>query len=86
MNGDSGEAQAVRVDGRIVLPVILTAGEDGFLVAICPILPGCISQGRTREEALANVAEAAQVTLACREEEGWDLPVEYRLERVEVPA
>ncbi len=37
------------------LPVILRAGEDGHIVVECPTLPGCISQGRTRDEALANL-------------------------------
>jgi len=56
------------------------------VLAACPILPGCISQGSTREEALANIAEAAQLTLACRHEEGWDVPAEYELHRLEVSA
>ena len=38
--------------------VILYPGEDGFIVAEVPSLPGCISQGKTRDEALANVREA----------------------------
>jgi predicted RNase H-like HicB family nuclease len=38
--------------------VLLYPGEDGFIVAEVPSLPGCISQGTTREEALANVREA----------------------------
>nr|MDQ3011593.1 type II toxin-antitoxin system HicB family antitoxin [Acidobacteriota bacterium] len=38
--------------------VILYPGEDGYLVAEVPSLPGCISQGRTRDEALTNIREA----------------------------
>ena len=38
--------------------VLLYPGEDGFVVAEVPSLPGCISQGRTREDALDNVREA----------------------------
>ena len=38
--------------------VLLCPGEDGFIVAEVPSLPSCISQGRTRDEALANVREA----------------------------
>ena len=45
------------------LPVVLLPGEDGWLVAECPVLPGCISQGRTREEALANIREAIELCL-----------------------
>ena len=46
------------------LPVVLTPGEDGWVVAQCPVLPGCISQGRTRDEALSNVREAIDLCLA----------------------
>ncbi len=38
--------------------VILRPGEDGYIIAECPAIPGCISQGRTREEALANIHTA----------------------------
>ena len=38
--------------------VILYPGEDGYWVAECPSLPGCISQGTTKEEAIANIQEA----------------------------
>lgn len=38
--------------------VLLYPGEDGYLVAEVPSLPGCISQGKTRKEALENVQEA----------------------------
>jgi antitoxin HicB len=40
------------------LPVIIEQDEDGVFVAQCPALPGCISQGQTREEAQANIKEA----------------------------
>jgi predicted RNase H-like HicB family nuclease len=39
-------------------PVTLEQDEDGFVVAECPILPGCVSQGKTRDEAIANIEEA----------------------------
>jgi predicted RNase H-like HicB family nuclease len=42
----------------VKLPVLLTAREDGFLIVECPVIPGCISQGKTREEALDNIKEA----------------------------
>jgi predicted RNase H-like HicB family nuclease len=66
------------------LPVVLRAGEDGFIVAECPAIPGCISQGRTREEALANIREAIELSLENRSEEGWQLPAEYEIVRVAV--
>jgi len=40
--------------------VIIYPGEDGYWVAECPSLPGCISQGETKEEAIANIREAIQ--------------------------
>jgi predicted RNase H-like HicB family nuclease len=66
------------------LPVVLRAGEDGLLVAECPAIPGCITQGRTREEALANIREAIELCLENRSEEGWQLPAEYEIVRVAV--
>jgi predicted RNase H-like HicB family nuclease len=64
------------------LPVILTPGEDGFFVAECPIIPGCVSQGRSRAEALRNIREAIELCLENRENEGWELPTEYEVVRV----
>ncbi len=40
--------------------VILEVDEDGIFVAECPALPGCISQGKTRQEALANINDAVK--------------------------
>lgn len=40
--------------------VITYPGEDGFWVVECPSLPGCVSQGKTRDEALENIKEAIQ--------------------------
>ena len=70
----------------IRLPVVLTPGEDGYIVAEIPVIPGCISQGRTEEEALANIREAAEVCLENREAEGWQLPASYSVEEIEVSA
>ena len=66
------------------LPVIITQGEDGYFVVEVPVLPGCISQGRTKEEALTNIKEAAALCLESMEEEGWALPKKYMLDQVEV--
>ncbi len=38
--------------------VILEEGEDGYIIASCPSLPGCHTQGKTEPEALANIREA----------------------------
>ncbi len=48
--------------------VVIYAGEDGYLVAECPELPGCVSQGRTREDALVSIREAIEVSLEVEEE------------------
>jgi predicted RNase H-like HicB family nuclease len=66
------------------LPVILKAGEDGYIVAECPVIPCCISQGRNRREALRNVREAIELCLETREREGWDLAPRYDLTRVKI--
>ena len=66
------------------LPVVLTRGEAGYIVAEVPVIPGCISQGRTIEEALENIKEAAELCLECMEEEGWTLSDEYTIEQIEV--
>jgi predicted RNase H-like HicB family nuclease len=71
---------------KISLPVIITRGEDGYVVAEVPIIPGCISQGRTVEEALQNVREAAELCLENREAEGWALPESFSIEEIEVVA
>jgi predicted RNase H-like HicB family nuclease len=66
------------------LPVILTPGEDGYLVAECPVIPGCISQGRTRAEALRNIREAIELCLEGQADEGWRLPAEYEMIRLPI--
>ena len=54
--------------------VLLYPGEDGFIVAEVPSLPGCISQGRTRDEALENVREAIRLHEEVLDERGDALP------------
>lgn len=58
------------------LIVTLRPGEDGWVVAECPAIPGCISQGRTRDEALANIREAIEGCLIVRREQGLPLVVD----------
>ncbi len=57
--------------------VIIYPGEDGYWVAECPSLPGCISQGATKEEAIANVKEAIRGYVAALQEDGLPVPEEH---------
>ena len=54
--------------------VLLYSDEDGFIVAEVPSLPGCISQGKTPEEALANIQEAIELHLEVLQERGESIP------------
>ncbi len=54
--------------------VVLYPGEDGFWVVECPSLPGCVSQGETRQEAIANIKEAIEGYVAVLEEDGLPVP------------
>jgi len=63
--------------------VIIYPGEDGYWVAECPSLPGCISQGRTRSEAITHIREAIQGYIAALEEDHLPVP-EERFEALEV--
>ena len=56
--------------------VIIYPGEDGYWVAECPSLPGCISQGETRELAIENIREAIKGYIAVLEEDGLPVPEE----------
>ena len=49
--------------------VIIYSGEDGYWVAECLSLPGCISQGKTKEEATANIKEAIEAYITVLEED-----------------
>jgi predicted RNase H-like HicB family nuclease len=55
--------------------VFLSPGEDGWIVAECPALPGCFSQGRNREEALANIREAIELCVEARTAESLPAPI-----------
>jgi predicted RNase H-like HicB family nuclease len=56
--------------------VIIYPGEDGYWVAECPTLPGCISQGETREKAIKNIREAIDAYIAALKEDGLSVPEE----------
>jgi len=64
--------------------VTIDRDEDGVWVVECPAIPGCVSQGTTKEEALENTKEAIKLCLEVRAERGLPLTVEIR--QVEVMA
>lgn len=55
---------------------IIYPGEDGFWVAECPSLPGCISQGETREAAINNIREAIEGYVLALQDDGIEVPEE----------
>jgi predicted RNase H-like HicB family nuclease len=56
--------------------VMLYPGEDGYWVVECPSLPGCISQGKTKEEAVQNIREAIEGYVLALEQDGLKVPPE----------
>ena len=56
--------------------VLIYPGEDGYWVAECPSLPGCISQGETKQDAIGNIKEAIEGYVASLEEDGLPVPEE----------
>jgi predicted RNase H-like HicB family nuclease len=66
--------------------VILEREPDGGYVASVPALPGCVTQGDTRDEALANIKEAAELYVEDCREAGDPVPTEAGKEFIEVDA
>lgn len=62
---------------KMLRQVIIYPGEDGYWVAECPSLPGCVSQGMTKEEAIANIKEAIEGYILVLEEDGLPVPEEH---------
>jgi predicted RNase H-like HicB family nuclease len=60
------------------LLVTLDRDETGMIVAECPAIPGCVSQGKTEAEAVDNIREAIAVCLEARAEAGMPLTVAVR--------
>lgn len=66
--------------------VTIEQDEDGVFVAEVPALPGCITQGNTRQEAIANAKEAIEVYLESLEAHGEPIPPSIHEEIVEIVA
>jgi predicted RNase H-like HicB family nuclease len=56
--------------------VVVYRGEDEYWIAECPSLPGCVSQGRSKEEAITNIKEAIKGYVAALEEDNLPVPEE----------
>ncbi|MEW6557853.1 MAG: type II toxin-antitoxin system HicB family antitoxin [Elusimicrobiota bacterium] len=54
--------------------VFFIKGEDGYIVAECPAIPGCVSQGKTLQEAKKNIKEAIELCLECYKQDKKSIP------------
>ncbi len=68
----------------MIFNVTIDRDEDGVWIVECPSIPGCVSQGDTKDEALKNIEEAIQLCLEVRAEKGFPLTIETR--QIEVAA
>lgn len=64
--------------------ITLEEDEDGFIIASCPALPGCHSQGRDRNEAVTNITEAIQAYIESMVKHGESVPGYSELREIEV--
>jgi predicted RNase H-like HicB family nuclease len=56
--------------------VVIYPGEDGYWIAECPSLPGCVSQGKTKGDAIINIKEAIEGYVKALEEDNIPVPEE----------
>ena len=68
----------------MIFNVTIDRDEDGVFVVECPSIPGCVSQGKTKEEAVENIKDAIKLCLEVRAEKGMPLTIETR--QIEVAA
>lgn len=68
------------------LRVVIEQDEDGVFVAVCPTLPGCVSQGKTREEAIENIKDAIAGYVESLKKHNEPVPPSIEEEVVEVYA
>jgi predicted RNase H-like HicB family nuclease len=64
-------------EDMIMRQIVITRGEDSYWVVECPSLPGCISQGKTKDEAIANIKEAIRGYIQALEEDHIPVPEEH---------
>ena len=68
----------------MIFNITIERDEDGVWVVECPSIPGCVSQGESKDEAIENIKDAIKICLEVRAEKGLPLTVETR--QVEVAA
>ena len=68
----------------MIFNITIERDEDNVWIVECPSIPGCVSQGETKTEAIENIKDAIKVCLEVRAEKGLPLTVETR--QVEVAA
>jgi predicted RNase H-like HicB family nuclease len=83
-NGDLNQLRNAGKDICMKLSVTVDRDEDGVWVVECPSIPGCVSQGKTKDAALKNIREAIALCLEVRAESGLPLTVETRQVEVAV--
>ena len=64
--------------------VLIRAGNESGYVATVPALPGCVSQGKTRRQALRNIREAIEAYIESLLEDGLPVPVRTDAQLVEI--
>ena len=62
---------------KINRKILLSLGEDGYYVVEIPSLPGCISQGKTREEAISNIQQAMKLYIESLIQDGELIPEDH---------
>lgn len=68
----------------MVFNVTIDRDDEDVFVVECPSIPGCVSQGKTKEEALDNIKDAIKLCLEVRSQKGMPLTIETR--QIEVAA
>lgn len=68
----------------MIFNVTIDRDEDGAYIVECPSIPGCVSQGKTKEEALESIKDAIKLCLEVRSEKGMPLTIETK--QIEVAA
>ena len=78
------DMRTATIEGTMKFAVTLEQDEDGYIVASCPSLPGCHSQGKTDEEAITNIKEAIRGYIASMRRHGEPVPEIKEVREVEV--